>query len=426
MPIMSREELEFEGISPTHAKCFLQVASDANCVILTRTPGKACLTLLADGYDAKGFHVKAKSCDWGPMAGFICAEPMFNKSGLAGAIDNLKANVASLSNDFEQRRNADPRTPVAGRSPVYSSLVHVEISDARLGALLGKQRSALDSDILTGAHSDPKNTVSVKWMLKYNPQRRRWALYYDPIGLQALPAESDKLPGGTASYQKKLAEKVAAASVPAIGVYQPVLALTNPYRPYTTPEESYKNALTGDFDLFAVWPHESSPDLVEYERRVAGMGPRTSDAQIFQREAADGIGSVVGNISNGVHTIGQLVNSAMTAATGHAQVNRIFHSDEGGRPSMKEIDASVAFHPNGKSYGLPANSPVFADFVVECAKQGFVVFLNRGWTKPLEQLLGDRWPALERKIRWQDAAATAEAPSAGPPSAATNTKNTKK
>lgn len=75
-----------EGISAEHAQAFLRVSLATDTVILTRTPGAAALTLLAEGYDAKGFHVKGKSCDWGPWAGFICAEPRFNKSGIRSSL----------------------------------------------------------------------------------------------------------------------------------------------------------------------------------------------------------------------------------------------------------------------------------------------------------------------------------------------------
>ncbi len=34
-----------------------------------------------ESYASKGFHVKSKSCNWGPMAGFVLSDPRFTKTG---------------------------------------------------------------------------------------------------------------------------------------------------------------------------------------------------------------------------------------------------------------------------------------------------------------------------------------------------------
>ena len=65
LKLISNEELyQREGIPEEHSDVFLNIAKETNCVIMTRTPGKACGQLLDQGYDAKGFWIKSKSCDW--------------------------------------------------------------------------------------------------------------------------------------------------------------------------------------------------------------------------------------------------------------------------------------------------------------------------------------------------------------------------
>ena len=89
--IFSKEKLrEEQGFPLEHTKAFLEVAKAEKCVILTRTPGSSCEGPLAEGYAAKSFHIKAKSCNWGATAGFLCLDPFMNKKGEAGALDNLK------------------------------------------------------------------------------------------------------------------------------------------------------------------------------------------------------------------------------------------------------------------------------------------------------------------------------------------------
>jgi len=413
MTILRSDQLDPEGISLLHANSFLTVAAEQACVILTRTPGPACLMPLAEGYDAKGFHVKGKSCDWGPMAGFICAEPLFNKSGIAGALANLKAHVASLTVDFDALANA--AKSAKDQRPVYSGLVPLEISEARYNWLLSKghisKHTGADANTHTGESLVPGTASKVKWLLKYDPTRKRWAIYYDPESLPKLTPADKTTQAQLDAAQTKLADKLVRASTAVIGKYRPVLALSNPYLPYTG-EYAHKNALTGDFDLFAVWPHRTKKDLADFEARVASMGATTTTQDIYAAEKKSALGSVVGNISDGVSMIAGALNSRMEQLTGHSKVNRLFHSDEGGRPGITEIDASVGFHPDGKCHNFSDNSPDFAKFVLECARQGYIIFLNNGWIATLKNLLKPaEWTELEKKIRWQES----PAPSAGSP-----------
>ncbi len=392
------DQLRNEGISSAHAQSFLEVARSQDCIILTRTPGKACLGPLEDGYDAKGFHIKGKSCNWGPMAGFICAEPFFNKSGADGAQSNLNAHVSSLTQDFERLRNSQYKGP-----PVYAGLVQLEITEARRAWLLANKYidHKIDQILVEGESVIPGSLqLRVKWVLQRNLKTGRWSLYYkNPSGLPAL-----QNPVGFETFKARIDQVSATApQLPSrFADYKPVLALTNPYPPYTG-ADAFKNAVTGDFDLFAVWPRKEKEG--DYLVRVGGMTPDTSKKQIYAAEANNSIGSVAGNISDGVYMIGQLLNSVMASKTGFAKVNRIFHSDEGGRPGIDAIDASVAFTPEGKSYLFPDNSPAFPPFVVEHAKDR-AIFLNNGWVTPLKSALpAAQWAELEKSIRWQSAVA---------------------
>lgn len=391
-----QEYLEREGISAFHVDCFLAVAEAHKCVILTRTPGIACLTLLAEGYDAKGFHVKGKSCDWGPMAGLICAHPLFNKSGVGGAGFNVEAHAHSLDDDFEAIQNAN-RAP-QNRQKAVSSLVHAEITDERFKWLVGKKfiedkADPKDGNIRVGECTTP---VRVKWLLKRDKEGGRWKIYYDPTGLPAFEAKPDKLKILNEAIDKKSTE------IGNIGAYRPVLAMTNPFLPYTG-DEAYKNALTGDFDLFAVWPHGSKPakELAEFDVRVAGMHQGITPDQIKAAEKSSLVGSIAGNISEGVFLVAQALNAKTQSRAAEAKINRVFHSDEGGRPDMDAIDAAAAFHPSKEVHGFGKNAPDFGEFALRCANEGYVVYLNTGWAAKLKELMGPKYAELEKKIRWQ-------------------------
>jgi hypothetical protein len=77
----SRSALQDEGFTEAMTLAFLNTARETNTIVSSRVPGKACTELIAQGHDLKGFQIKCKSCDWGPMAGFLCQLPFFNKAG---------------------------------------------------------------------------------------------------------------------------------------------------------------------------------------------------------------------------------------------------------------------------------------------------------------------------------------------------------
>ncbi len=73
--------LALTGIPELHARAFQTVADQWRTVILCRAVGVFATGLIEEGYASKGFHNKAKSCNWGPMAGFVLDDPRFTKVG---------------------------------------------------------------------------------------------------------------------------------------------------------------------------------------------------------------------------------------------------------------------------------------------------------------------------------------------------------
>ncbi len=427
--------LEAEGISAAHVRSFLDVAKQEDCVILTRTPGKACLQLLAEAYDAKGFHIKGKSCSWGPMAGFLCAEPLFNKAGIDGAASNARAHHASLTVDFGREGKSGPE--------VRSGLVPLEISEARRVWLASDPANVMKLEGGQYRGTTTRDKLQLRWALVPVAGGQRWAVLYEPASLaaastevrarleqvvkaakeklgKASAADKDKLSKAAAEseaelatfnrYSASLKEKlVAFASPEELPGYKPVLCLSNPHPPYGA-DLAHKNAVTGDFDLFAVWPRRGKD--AEFRVRVGGMvpgaDPKAQKSQIYAAESHDAIGRVAGNISDGLYLIGQLINSAMAEPGRAVQPNRVFHSDEGGRPGMEEVDSSVAFTPAGTVHIFGDKSPEFPKFILQCAANNFVVFLNAGWIAPLGESakqagLEKAWSEFVPKIEGQQA-----------------------
>ena len=119
MPIYGAAAKQLTGTTNAHSAAFQAAADQFRAVIGSRAVGKWATGLLEEGYATKGFHNKAKSCNWGPMAGFVLSDPRFTKRG-----DSLEARTKQrkdLSKAFQGG---------ATEVPVY-------ISDRRLAALRG-------------------------------------------------------------------------------------------------------------------------------------------------------------------------------------------------------------------------------------------------------------------------------------------------
>ena len=70
------------GMPKEYARVFSEMADKTNTIIISRASGIYAEGLIEEGYASKGFHNKAKSCNWGPMAGFVCTYKHFSKYGL--------------------------------------------------------------------------------------------------------------------------------------------------------------------------------------------------------------------------------------------------------------------------------------------------------------------------------------------------------
>src|SRR5262245_40901584 len=208
---------QLTGIPTLHAEVFQAVADRTGCMISSRAVGKYATGLILEGYASKGFHNKAKSCDWGPMAGFVLADPRFTKN------PEVEKQSESLQDAFHHGAVEVP----------------VVISEARR-----------------------------RWLLKNDCIRRSAANYYfaaSPQGKLMLFVLEPELnvPGanGGLLWSVKYARsegRVSSSDPRAVEKpgrkdrgYLRVLAMRDPF--CTVSAADYRCATTGDYDLFAIF-----------------------------------------------------------------------------------------------------------------------------------------------------------------------------
>lgn len=434
-----------QGFPIAHSLAFQRVAADNNCVILTRTPGRVCEKPLHEGYAAKSFHIKAKSCDFGASAGFLCLDPFLNKNGAGGALSNLKENYKSMTEAYEIVKGtvtSKQGAPITTEEERKSGIIPLEISEerrlwmyeeaekARQQAAKNAGKPALEKDAVKAPAATqkeclltvdfPGSSQQVKYLLIKNGSR--WLVYYDMAALYGADKKTfAEIVAAAKTYfftkcppkaeQKTLYEgyfddfcrrvvdfldkNKGLASRPSADYarYVPLLAMTNPHREYAVADaNAYLNAVTGDYDLFAIWPSTLDKRL---DTRVAGQRPGISDQDIVAAEANNSIGKLVGNISERIYIIAQCINSVIQDLTKQAG-NRVYHSDEAGRPFVTEVDEAAVFAPSGKIY-MSKSAADLAELIRTFHKQGYVIFANQAWVK-VKTMPTD----IEKLVTWAD------------------------
>src|SRR5437879_2859031 len=96
---------EVTGMPKGHARAIQDVADRTGHAIMFRAVGTQSTKLLEEGYASKGFRIDTKSCDWGPMRGFVCADPYLSKVG--GNAEKVLSNRTFTAEALEGRIRHD-------------------------------------------------------------------------------------------------------------------------------------------------------------------------------------------------------------------------------------------------------------------------------------------------------------------------------
>ena len=456
---------------------FLNTANELNCVIMSRVPGRAATMLINERYDLKGYFVKAKSCDWGPMAGFICSTPEFSK--IEATPDKIKGQAKALKDYlnvlWSMRQPHDPGVPTPVVHPHGvgtddqlmtmrdNAFIPVVISTARKEWLENPEnpgyidRALYDSTNRVGIAHNSAGTVCLPFAIKGVPgQANCWALLHggaylkqgdtwvlQPANKFLTPdpkpdAPKEKIPAEQLAYfEGKFRSALGGWPLP-YGEdipLRPVYACQNPFPAYErTADVRYKNAFAGDYDLFAVWPatrgYDRRYDLQRVSERdwLPAPGeirpedrPLPPEAPLFlpvpgraftvestrvrglyvefipaQREMDAGLeDQQLGNINQVIMDACVRLNSFAAAGYDDDEPpNVAFHSDEGGRHSITEIEWPVGvFMPRTLAAALKWPATARLAFVFDKrpeSRRNFIKFIA-GLTEHCEISIASGW-----------------------------------
>ena len=347
------------GFPVSHGTIFGDVATQLDCVILSRAVGKACTMLIEEKYGLKGFRIDTKSCSWGPMMGFVCVDPRLNKEGMQRAKFNTEMTQHALSGHIpEHLGDAMPGQELDWKADV----VPIAISQARLNALLG----GIDGKVL---RPTTRADGFMRGVSEHAGVKFPWALIKLPPGTDPKygTVEGDVW-GVFVDNNKGFKQQYPYKTISSVwrehggAQYQALLGLANP----GTGKYGYKACVTGDYDLFGVWPHSKdlqsgrvAGGVTAEEIKLKALFPHR-DLQKFAtkpdmdvRRLAEGKKEhfQLGNITRRINLVKVMLNTRLQdgkLSTGQA----VHHSDEAGNPNQqlqKSLNDSmpvIAFVPS--------------------------------------------------------------------------------
>jgi len=341
------------GIPELHAEAFQEVANQTRCMISSRAVGKYATGLILEGYSSKGFHNKAKSCNWGPMAGFVLNDPRFTKVG--GSAEGQKGQSKALNQAFgcgavgvplfisDERRKWLEKTRVVSTNYASGNVRHYK-SASPWGTLM---RFTLKLERPPGQPAD------------------MWGVYYHALESGSAKEQQQKYSGESES-----------------GLYY-VMAMRDPHCELRLTDP--KAATTGDYDLFAIYARKGNYDPDGLDKRMVGV--RQLETNI--KAGLDDVGEDPheGNKTARIDQIKKLLNEGIRRR-GYTGGQMVHHSDEGGRPFVEDVDLPVfAVLPfKGSPYGIESVDD-FRQFIsVDLA--GFAPVFNPGWMRQLVPTAG--------------------------------------
>lgn len=344
--VRGAEACALTGIPESHAEVFQHVADGTTCMISSRAVGKYATGLILEGYASKGFHNKAKSCNWGPMAGFVLADPRFTKA-------------PELAKQAQALRDAQHHG---------ATEVPVIISDARRRWLLKNNCMQASS-----------RTLKTHYYFAASPQGDMMLFVLER--LSGVPgANGGEMWSVNYAYSEgrvRFADHTASEKSGGRN-YLPVLAMRDPL--CTLSADNYRSATTGDYDLFAIYARADSYEPDGLDKRM--VSHTALERRINRGWTSTGEDPHLGNMTERIKLIRARLNQGFIRV-GYTGGDMVHHSDEGGRPFVRDVDLPVFAVVPGKTepYGIE-NVEDLREFVGVTLRRYAPAF-NPGWMKQL-------------------------------------------
>jgi hypothetical protein len=395
------------GFPQMHAHIVLQLACDLHYAILFRDV-KGCTGLLEEGYACKGFRIDTKSCNWGPMQGFVCVDSRLSKKGMVGAADNAKYTLEAVTGAVRHDALGDlpDLRPDLDKVPEWTSgVLPLVISNKRWAKISVESglQARLDMKHLVG--TSVLGNIVFPWRLIPIETCMKVPAYQKAVGIAPPEGGYGIFVDNGRSFRQFIPPEISGQQIK-VGGYDALLGLTNP----GTEHFGYRACVTGDYDLFGVWPpgdastqgaHNKMADQIVTAGsggRVGAKPPAAWDQRYVEQFAGEARMQhyLTGNSTRRINLIKVLLNSSLQVADQLRCGALVHHSDEVGNPSklsknLQECFPLIAFLPGkkgkkgekdeaGRVMALE-NEDDFTAFLGLCHKRDIVPDLRPEWNR---------------------------------------------
>lgn len=350
------------GFPRKHGDACQEVANESDRIIVSRCAQEIGIQLLEENYASKGFGIKAKSCDWGPFAGFAMGHFQYSK----------------FETGEERYRKQIKFFESSGHTGFHNANIHLEmarpeiirLTTNRLNFLLRKGKINIAPDIGDGARVTCAGPFGpVLFLLKFIPGSDAcWAFLHQSEPPEELKGLAEKYQGTTGVDPKA-----------DWGKWTYVKGMVNLLPEDRNLADPAKNCVAGDYDLWGVFPRKGSSmakhGMDRQSRIFAGVNPN----------ASQGIKNIVGQLQQdtlsrapmrtNVQMVGgqrqefkyqedpELGNVSPLLFDTMSKLNRrikskgylggrmVHHNDDMGNPFRSDVEKQlIAFIPNDRAY----------------------------------------------------------------------------
>ncbi|MDG2239938.1 MAG: anthrax toxin-like adenylyl cyclase domain-containing protein [Longimicrobiales bacterium] len=273
--------LERAGFHPAHGLAIQFVADDFERIIVSRCAATVAIGLLDEGYSSKGFGIKAKSCDWGPFAGFAMSHVQYSKM-ISGAdpkaVKKQQKFFAHGRSDtgFGATDDGGINAPPDGHIHQHSSMAAPDIlklSAPRLEYLRSQQ-------VIDFLHVRDGGMVSCN-----SP--------FGPMNFRLVDLKTGSAARWGIQHQDSFHEQGGKIVQEKGGQWTLVRAMTNTAKSGSA-TDPHRQCCAGDYDLWGVFPKKGSSVASTHSLAAHGMDRQmqifSSAKRSAKRKVSEGIG----------------------------------------------------------------------------------------------------------------------------------------
>jgi len=373
------------GFPAKHGEACQEVANETDRIIVSRCAQEIGIQLLEENYASKGFGIKAKSCDWGPFAGFAMGH--FQYSKFETGEERYKKQIAFFKS--------------SGHTGFANEHIHLEMAKPDVLRLTTKRLQFLQRRRLIKIEPNIENGAIVSCNGPFGPVAFKLAFVSGSEACWAFLHRSQP-PADLQNLAKQNQGTVGVDPMKDWSKWTLVKGMVNLLPEDRNLSDPAKNCAAGDYDLWGVFPRKASSMAkhgMERQGRIfAGVNPTASKGikdrvaalqqdtlnraperthvkmvqgqkQEFKYKEDPELGNVSPLLMDTMHKLNRRIKQK-----GYRGGRMVHHNDDMGNPFRSDVEKQlIAFIPRDRAYFID-NAQYYA--FIKPYKEDYAVYDN--------------------------------------------------